>query len=114
VLSLEPGFELVGPPSHFIRLLAAISAVGFERRSFRTAGCRAGRVPRSPEIGLPMSYRYWGENGPTYLESTMKQPRWLFRIKPDSFVTWQGVGWARRYWVENTGGPSNEEAHSSL
>src|SRR3989454_7242410 len=44
-------------------------------------------------IATRMSYRYLGENGPTYLESTMKQPRWLFRIKPESFETWQGVGW---------------------
>ena len=61
-----------------------------------------------------LSYRYLGENGPTYLESTMKQPRWLFRIKPDRFETWQGVGWARRYWVEETGGPTYEEAHASV
>ena len=65
-------------------------------------------------IATRMSYRYLGENGPTYLESTMKQPRWLFRIKPDRFETWQGVGWARRYWVEETGGPSYEEAHASV
>ena len=65
-------------------------------------------------IATRMSYRYLGENGPTYLESTMKQPRWLFRIKPESFETWQGVGWARRYWVEETGGPSYEEAHASV
>jgi hypothetical protein len=61
-----------------------------------------------------MSYRYLGENGPTYLTSTMKQPRWLFKIKPDSFETWQGVGWARRYWVEGTGGDTYEEAHASV
>jgi hypothetical protein len=44
----------------------------------------------------------------------MKQPRWLFKIKPDKFETWQGVGWARRYWVEGTGGASYEEAHASV
>ncbi len=65
-------------------------------------------------IATRMSYRYLGENGPTYLESTMKQPRWLFRIKPDKFETWQGVGWAPRYWVEGTGGVSYEEAHASV
>jgi nitroimidazol reductase NimA-like FMN-containing flavoprotein (pyridoxamine 5'-phosphate oxidase superfamily) len=65
-------------------------------------------------IATRMSYRYLGENGPTYLESTMKQPRWLFRIKPTRFETWQGVGWARRYWVEDTGGPTYEEAHASV
>jgi hypothetical protein len=65
-------------------------------------------------IATRMSYRYLGENGPTYLESTMKQPRWLFKIKTTRLETWQGVGWARRYWVEDTGGPSYEEAHASV
>jgi hypothetical protein len=65
-------------------------------------------------IATRMSYRYLGENGPTYLTSTMEQPRWLFKIKPTGFETWQGVGWARRYWVEGTGGPTYEEAHASV
>lgn len=63
------------------------------------------------EIARAMSYRYLGPNGPTYLTSTMNQPRWLFRVKPENVRTWQGVGWARQYWVEGTGGPSYEEAH---
>lgn len=63
------------------------------------------------EIARAMSYRYLGPNGPTYLTSTMNQPRWLFRIKPENVKTWQGVGWAKHYWVEGTGGPSYEEAH---
>jgi hypothetical protein len=25
--------------------------------------------------------------------------------------TWKGVGWAKRYWVESSGGPSFEDAH---
>ena len=62
-------------------------------------------------IGERMSRRYLGENGPEYLQSTMNQPRWLFRITPTSMRTWQGVGWARHYWVEGTGGPSYDEAH---
>jgi nitroimidazol reductase NimA-like FMN-containing flavoprotein (pyridoxamine 5'-phosphate oxidase superfamily) len=61
-----------------------------------------------------MSYRYLGENGPTYLVSTLQQPRWLFRIKPTKVKTWQGVGWAPKYWVEGTGGPTYEEAHASV
>lgn len=65
-------------------------------------------------IATRMSYRYLGENGPKYLEPTLMQPRWLFRIKPTSFETWQGVGWARRYWVEDTGGASYEDAHASV
>jgi len=62
------------------------------------------------EIATRMSYRYLGENGPKYLEPTLNQPRWLFKITPQTVKTWQGVGWARRYWVEGTGGPSYEEA----
>jgi Pyridoxamine 5'-phosphate oxidase len=65
-------------------------------------------------IATRMSYRYLGENGPKYLEPTLKQPRWLFRIKPTGLETWQGVGWARRYWVEDTGGATYEEAHASV
>ena len=62
------------------------------------------------EIATRMTYRYLGENGPKYLEPTLHQPRWLFRIEPGELRTWQGVGWAPRYWVEGTGGPSYEEA----
>lgn len=65
-------------------------------------------------VGERMSYRYLGENGPTYLVSTLQQPRWLFRIRPTKVKTWQGVGWARSYWVEGTGGPSYEDAHASV
>jgi nitroimidazol reductase NimA-like FMN-containing flavoprotein (pyridoxamine 5'-phosphate oxidase superfamily) len=64
------------------------------------------------EIATRMSVRYLGPNGPSYLEPTLQQPRWLFRLEPDELRTWQGVGWARRYWVEGTGGPSYEEAHA--
>lgn len=63
-------------------------------------------------VAQRMSARYLGENGPKYLEPTMLQPRWLFRIRPTSMRTWQGVGWARRYWVEGSGGPSYENAHA--
>lgn len=62
------------------------------------------------EIATRMTYRYLGENGPKYLEPTLNQPRWLFRITPERIRTWQGVGWAPHYWVEGTGGPSYEEA----
>ena len=63
------------------------------------------------DIATRMSVRYLGENGPKYLDPTLNQPRWLFRIKPTRLETWQGVGWARRSWVSDTGGPSFEEAH---
>src|SRR6266508_3450918 len=35
------------------------------------------------EIATRMSYRYLGENGPKYLEPTLQQPRWLFKITPE-------------------------------
>lgn len=63
------------------------------------------------DIAAKMAVRYLGENGPSYLESTLQQPRWLIRLTPDDFKTWKGVGWAKRYWVESTGGPTFEEAH---
>jgi hypothetical protein len=66
------------------------------------------------EVARRMSFRYLGENGPTYLESTLQQPRWLIRIAPRTLETWAGVGWARRYWVDGTRGPSYEEAHGAL
>ena len=65
------------------------------------------------EVATRMSVRYLGEEGPTYLTPTLHQPRWLFRFKPSNVRTWQGVGWPKRYWVEETGGPTHEEAHSS-
>ncbi len=63
------------------------------------------------EIAEQMSYRYLGPNGPEYLTGTINQPRWLIKMTPDSMKTWQGVGWARRYWVEDAGGATYEEAH---
>ncbi len=66
------------------------------------------------EVATRMSYRYLGENGPTYLVSTLQQPRWLFRVAPSRLESWAGVGWARRYWVTGTGGPTYEEAHRSV
>lgn len=63
------------------------------------------------DIAAKMAVRYLGENGPSYLESTLKQPRWLIKLTPTDFRTWKGMGWAKRYWVDETGGPSYEEAH---
>ena len=65
-----------------------------ERR--RRSGWRSRRAWRSGT---------WAQTGPTYLTPTLNQPRWLFRFRPVNVKTWQGVGWARRYWVEDTGGP---------
>ena len=49
-------------------------------------------------IARSMARRYLGEHGPEYLEPTMNQPRWLFRIEPRRMMTWQGVGWHPRYF----------------
>ena len=65
------------------------------------------------QIAEQMSYRYLGPNGPTYLVSTLQQPRWLIKLVPTDIKTWKGVGWARRYWVQESGGPTYEEAHST-
>jgi hypothetical protein len=64
-------------------------------------------------VATRMSIRYLGPDGPSYLTPTLNQPRWLFRFRPTNVKTWQGVGWAKRYWVEDTGGPTYEEAHSA-
>lgn len=63
------------------------------------------------EVATRMAVRYLGPDGPKYLEPTLNQPRWLFKITPTHMETWQGVGWAKRYWVEDSGGPSFEQAH---
>jgi hypothetical protein len=67
------------------------------------AQCEA-RLVEEPNVGgqwVPiaerMSVRYLGENGPKYLEPTLNQPRWLFRLEPVRLWTWQGVDWAKRY-----------------
>jgi PPOX class probable F420-dependent enzyme len=49
------------------------------------------------KIAERMSVRYLGENGPDYLVPTLDKPRWLFKIKPTTFITWQGVDWHERY-----------------
>lgn len=85
----------------------------------RVSGEGTAELVERPNVGggwvavaIRMSERYLGEDGPRYLEPTMTQPRWLFRIRPSVLRTWHGVGWPKRYWVEGTGGPSYEEAHS--
>ena len=111
--------------SRWAEYLANDPPVSFVVEQPKTLGTVLGRgaaeLVERPNIGgqwVPiatrMSYRYLGENGPKYLEPTLQQPRWLFRIKPTTFETWQGVGWARRYWVQGTGGASYEEAHASV
>ena len=46
-----------------------------------------------------------------YLQGTINQPRWLIKMTPNEIKSWQGVGWARKYWVEESGGATYEEAH---
>lgn len=48
-------------------------------------------------IAERMSIRYLGEHGPEYLQPTLEDPRWLFRIHPSKMTTWQGVAWAKKY-----------------
>ena len=63
-------------------------------------------------IAEKMAVRYHGPDGPTYLVPTLNQPRWLFRLRPTKLRSWQGVGWAKSYWVENTEGPTWKDAHN--
>ena len=65
-------------------------------------------------IAEKMSIRYLGPDGPKYLGPTLNQPRWLFGLIPTRVKTWQGVGWAKSYWVEDTGGATWAEAHSGI
>ena len=43
-----------------------------------------------------MALHYFGENGLTYFEKTLHEPRWLFFVRPEVMSSWVG-GWARRY-----------------
>lgn len=49
------------------------------------------------EIGRRMAVRYRGEAGAAYLEATLDQERWLFRVTPDHLITWNGAGWHEKY-----------------
>jgi len=49
------------------------------------------------EIARRMSLRYLGTHGPDYLVPTLDKPRWLFRVRPQRLITWQGVAWHPRY-----------------
>jgi nitroimidazol reductase NimA-like FMN-containing flavoprotein (pyridoxamine 5'-phosphate oxidase superfamily) len=48
-------------------------------------------------IATEMSLRYLGEHGPTYLEPSLVEPRWLFHVKPSTIKSWEGVNWAKHY-----------------
>ncbi len=49
------------------------------------------------EIARRMAVRYRGEAGAAYLEATLDQERWLFRVEPQRLVTWNGGGWHEKY-----------------
>ena len=63
------------------------------------------------DFASKMAVRYLGPNGPEYIQASINQPRWLFRVEPSVLKTWEGTGWAKRYWVENEATVSYEEAH---
>jgi nitroimidazol reductase NimA-like FMN-containing flavoprotein (pyridoxamine 5'-phosphate oxidase superfamily) len=63
------------------------------------------------DIASKMAVRYLGPNGPEYIQASINQPRWLFRVEPTVLKTWEGTGWAKRYWVENDKTLSYDEAH---
>lgn len=67
------------------------------------AQCQAEQV-EGPNVGgrwvavaERMALRYLGANGPKYLEPTLDQERWLYRLAPVRVWTWQGNDWAARY-----------------
>ena len=49
------------------------------------------------EISKLMATRYLGEHGPDYIVPTLDKARWLFKITPTVFNTWQGVEWHPKY-----------------
>ncbi len=51
---------------------------------------------RTLDIAREMVVRYAGEPGLAYLESTIDNPRYLLRIRPDKMTTW-AKGWHPRY-----------------
>jgi hypothetical protein len=63
------------------------------------------------EIAKLMALRYLGPHGPEYIVASINQPRWLFKVEPTVLKTWEGTGWAKKYWVENDKGLSYDEAH---
>jgi nitroimidazol reductase NimA-like FMN-containing flavoprotein (pyridoxamine 5'-phosphate oxidase superfamily) len=52
---------------------------------------------QSLEIANRMATRFLGEHGPDYLVPSIPNPRYLIKFVPDSMITWDGVGWAKKY-----------------
>lgn len=63
------------------------------------------------DIASKMAVRYLGPNGPEYIQASIGQPRWLFKVTPTVLKTWEGTAWAKRYWVDTESSVSYEEAH---
>jgi pyridoxamine 5'-phosphate oxidase-like protein len=83
------------------RCAITVDEAGGQRKV--VAQCEAELVER-PNVGgrwVPiaerMSARYLGHDGPRYLQPTLDRPRWLFCLRPRTFVSWQGQDWASRY-----------------
>ena len=49
------------------------------------------------EVARTMALRYYGANGPGYLEPTMSWKRWLIRLDPVETWSWQGIAWPKSY-----------------
>ncbi|MCH7667802.1 MAG: pyridoxamine 5'-phosphate oxidase family protein [Acidobacteria bacterium] len=64
-------------------------------------------------VAEEMAKRYLGPNGPAYIKPTIQQPRWLIKVTPDNVKTWEGLGWAKKYWVESDTSVSHQDAHAS-
>jgi hypothetical protein len=81
--------------------------VAHDRRSpIRRAGSSASTADLIEEpnvggrwvaIGERLAVRYRGEAGRVYLQATLNQPRWLFYIRPQRLITWNGAGWHEKY-----------------
>lgn len=111
--------------SAWAEFLAQNPAVSFVIEQPKTLGKvigegRADLVER-PNVGgqwVPiatrMTYRYLGENRPTYLEPTLHQPRWLFKIKPKKWRPGRASGGRPSNVSWTAGGPTYEEAHASV
>lgn len=83
------------------RCAITVDEEGAQRKVVARCLARLVEQPNTGGAWVPiaerMSVRYLGENGPKYLEPTLDQPRWLFRLEPKSMQTWQGQDWASRY-----------------
>ena len=77
------------------------SDAGVQRRFLAQCNATIVEQPnvggRWVEITRTMAVRYYGENGPSYLEPTMTWKRWLVRLDPVKIQTWQGIAWPKSY-----------------